>query len=157
MNLTFRNIDVDPHSEVSSWPTEAIQTVIERGGLSDWRRLAAEVRRQPWGRTARQIEEVLTHARPYGTAPLLAHAIDRARTEAEAAERSAVAAEVRGLIETSGLTQARFAANIGTSASRLSTYATGRVVPSATLLLRMRTVAEQSGRSSHSRSTSPRS
>jgi DNA-binding transcriptional regulator YiaG len=141
VSLTFRNIDVDPDSEVASWPTEAIQTTIERGGLSDWRRLVAEIRRQPWGRTARQIEEVLTHTRPYGTAPLFEHAIARARTEAQVAERSAVAAEVRDLIAASGLTQAAFAASIGTSASRLSTYATGRVAPSATLLLRMRSAS----------------
>ena len=138
MSLAFRNLDVTPESPVSSWPTEAVLTAIERGGLSDWRRLVAEVRRQPWGRTARQIEEVLTHTRPYGTAPLLESAIERARADAQSRERDAVAADVRDLIAASGLTQAAFAASIGTSASRLSTYATGRVVPSATLMLRMR-------------------
>lgn len=142
MSLAFRNIDVDPDSDVASWPTEAIQTTIERGGLSDWRRLIAEVRRAPWGRTARQIEEVLTHTRPYGTAPLLEHAIERARADAQARERDAVAAEVRDLITASGLTRAAFAASIGTSASRLSTYATGRVVPSATLMVRMRATSQ---------------
>lgn len=141
MSLTFRNVDVDPASPVSSWPIEAIQTVIERGGLGDWRRLVAEVRRRPWGRTARQIEEVLTHTQPYGTAPLLEGAIERARADAQSRERDAVAAEVRDLIAASGLTQAAFAACLGTSASRLSTYATGRVVPSATLMLRMRAVS----------------
>lgn len=138
MSLTFRNIDIDPDSPVSSWPTEAIQTAIERGGLSDWRRLVAEVRRHPWGRTARQIEDVLEYTRPYGTAPLLERAIERARADAQSRERDAVAAEVRDLIAASGLTQAAFAACLGTSASRLSTYATGRVVPSATLMVRMR-------------------
>lgn len=141
MSLTFRNIDVDPDSPVSSWPTEAVLTAIERGGLSDWRRLVAEVRRAPWGRTARQIEEVLSHTRPYGTAPLLESAIERARADAHSRERDAVAAEVRDLIAASGLTQAAFAASIGTSASRLSTYATGRVVPSAALMVRMRAMA----------------
>jgi DNA-binding transcriptional regulator YiaG len=143
VTLAFRNIDIDPGSAVSSWPAEAVQTAIERGGLSDWRRLVAEVRRQPWGRTARQIEEVLTHTRPYGTAHLLEQAIERARADAHDRERTAVAAEVRQLIEASGLTQAAFAARIGTSASRLSTYATGRVVPSATLMLRMRAAASR--------------
>lgn len=132
---------MDPASPVSSWPVEAIQTTIERGGLGDWRPLVAEVRRHPWGRTARQIEEVLTHTRPYGTAPLLERAIERARTDAQSRERDAVAAGVRDLVAASGLTQAAFAVSIGTSASRLSTYATGRVVPSATLMLRMRAVS----------------
>jgi hypothetical protein len=62
--------------------------------------------------------------------------------DAEQSERAEVAAKVRELIAASGRTQARFAADLGTSASRLSTYASGSVVPSATLLVRMRRVAE---------------
>lgn len=154
MSLAFRNVDVDPDSPVSSWPTEAVQTAIERGGLNDWRRLVAEIRQRPWGRTTRQVEEVLTHTRPYGTAPLLEQAIERARIDTQAAEREAVAADVRDLIAASGLTQAAFAASIGTSASRLSTYASGRVTPSATLMLRMRRAADQSGQSSRRLSSS---
>jgi transcriptional regulator with XRE-family HTH domain len=44
---------------------------------------------------------------------------------------------VRHAIESSGLTAADFAASIGTSASRLSTYANGKVIPSAAMLLRI--------------------
>ena len=61
----------------------------------------------------------------------------RARDAAEADERRQVAEQVRSLIVSSGLTRSQFAMQIGTSASRLSTYATGKVTPSATLLLRM--------------------
>jgi transcriptional regulator with XRE-family HTH domain len=71
-------------------------------------------------------------------------AIDRARRDAELAERAAVAAEVKRLIDNSGLTRREFASRIGTSASRLSTYATGKVTPSAALLLRMRRVGPAS-------------
>jgi hypothetical protein len=39
--LAFRNVDVSPTTPVSAWPLEAIQTALERGGLGDWRRLAA--------------------------------------------------------------------------------------------------------------------
>lgn len=42
----------------------------------------------------------------------------------------------------SGLSRAEFASRVGTSASRLSTYVSGRVTPSAALLLRMRRVAD---------------
>ncbi|MGF1647054.1 MAG: helix-turn-helix domain-containing protein [Kineosporiaceae bacterium] len=38
----------------------------------------------------------------------------------------------------SGLTSTEFASRIGTSRSRLSTYASGRVVPSAALMVRIR-------------------
>ena len=54
------------------------------------------------------------------------------------AERGAVAREVAKLVENSGLSRAEFATRVGTSTSRLSTYITGKVTPSAALLLRMR-------------------
>lgn len=140
-HLAFRNVDASPRDSVSSWPVEAIQTALERGGLSDWRRLAAEIRDQPWGPVARQIEEVLGYSRPYGIAEAMELVIARARTEAERSERDQVAQEVNRLIEKSGLTRSEFALRIGTSPSRLSTYATGKVTPSAALLLRMLRVA----------------
>jgi ribosome-binding protein aMBF1 (putative translation factor) len=142
VTLTFRNITTDPASPVVGWPTEAVLTALERGRLGDWRRLAAEIRREPWGRTARQVEEVLSHTRPYGVAEAMEEVIARARARAEAAERSEVAREVREAIARSGLTSTEFAAHIGTSRSRLSTYASGRVVPSAALMVRIRRVAE---------------
>jgi ribosome-binding protein aMBF1 (putative translation factor) len=65
----------------------------------------------------------------------------RARRDAENREREQVAAEVRDAIARSGLSRSEFASRIGTSPSRLSTYTTGKVTPSATLMLRMRRVA----------------
>lgn len=53
-------------------------------------------------------------------------------------ERSAVAAEIRRVVDESGLSQRAFAQRIGTSASRLSTYLNGRVTPSATMMLRVK-------------------
>ncbi len=138
MPLVFRNVTTNPSDPVTAWPTEAVQAALERGDLEHWRRLAAEIRRHPWGRTARQVEEVLSHSRPYGVAELMEGAISRARARAEGEERRTVAAEIRQAIASSGLSSAEFAASIGTSASRLSTYATGKVVPSATLMLRIR-------------------
>jgi DNA-binding transcriptional regulator YiaG len=142
-SLQFRNVDVSPDDPVSTWPHEAIQTALERGGLSDWRRLAAEIRTNPWGPVARRIEEVLSYSRPYGIAEGMERVIARARARVEAAERHQVAQEVRSLIDGSGLTRTAFASRIGTSTSRLSTYSTGKVTPSATLLLRMRRVTDE--------------
>lgn len=138
--LVFRNVEASPDEAVADWPLEAIQTALERGSLQHWRRLAAAVKAQPWGPVTRDLEEVLTYSRPYGVARTMERVIDRARHQAEAAERDAVAAEVKRLINDSGLSRQEFASRIGTSASRLSTYATGKVVPSAALMLRMRTV-----------------
>lgn len=67
----------------------------------------------------------------------------RSRTRAERAERDVVAAEIRIAIQLSGLTRAEFASRIGTSASRLSTYTTGKVMPSAALMVRIRQLSAQ--------------
>ncbi len=140
--LVFRNVDASPEDPVEEWPLEAIQTALERGSLKHWRRLGTAIRVQPWGPVARDVEEVLTYSRPYGVAKVMERVIDEARHDAEAAERATVATEVRQLIERSGLSRAEFASRIGTSPSRLSTYATGKVTPSAALLVRMRSIVE---------------
>lgn len=137
----FRNVDISSTDPVSEWPQEAIQTALERGSLSNWRRLTAAIQAEPWGNVARRVEEVLTYSRPYGVAPAFERAIGQLREAVEAAEREAVAAEIQGLVAKSGLSQAEFASRLGTSASRLSTYVSGKVTPSAALFLRMRRVA----------------
>jgi DNA-binding transcriptional regulator YiaG len=144
--LAFRNLAVTPDAPVSSWPTEAVQTALERGDLADWHRIVAEIGADPWGRTARQVEEVLCYSRPYGVAEAMEAALSRARERAEASERAAVAAEIREALRCSGLSRAEFASRVGTSASRLSTYASGKVTPSATMMLRIRRAAERPAR-----------
>lgn len=138
IELVFRNVDASPDEPVSGWPVEAIQTALERGSLPHWRRLAAAIEEEPWGPVARRVEEVLGYSRPYGVAEVMERVIERVRDVTERAERDAVAKEVDTLVKVSGLTRAEFASRIGTSASRLSTYATGKVTPSAALLVRMR-------------------
>jgi DNA-binding transcriptional regulator YiaG len=147
MALAFRNLTITPDAPLSLWPTEAVQTALERGDLADWHRIAAEIQADPWGKTARQVEEVLSYSRPYGVAEAMETVLSRARDQAEAGERAAVAAEITEAIKHSGLSRTEFASRIGTSASRLSTYTSGKVTPSATLLLRIRRVAHrESGR-----------
>jgi DNA-binding transcriptional regulator YiaG len=141
--LRFRNLDVSPDDPVETWPFEGVLAAIERGTLPDWQRLSAAIDADPWGPVARQIEEVLAISRPYGTAALMETVIDTARSAAAESEREAVAAEIRSLVCASGLSQQAFAARAGTSASRLSTYMSGRVAPSAPLLYRMRQVARR--------------
>ena len=143
MPLAFRNLTITPDAPVAEWPTEAVQTALDRGDLRDWRRIAAELRRDPWGRTARQVEEVLSHSRPYGAAELMDGLLEQSRRRAEGEEREEVAAEVRLAVARSGLSKAHFAARIGTSPSRLSTYLSGKVTPSAALIVRMRRLADR--------------
>lgn len=136
--LTFRNVDASPDEPVSEWPQEAIQTALERGSLSHWRRLAEAIQAEPWGPVARRVEEVLTYSRPYGVAMAMERVLALAREATEEDERQTVAAEIERLIDDSGLSRAEFASRIGTSTSRLSTYVTAKVTPSAALLVRMR-------------------
>jgi len=142
MPVAFRNIDAFPDDPVRTWPFEGVLAALERGGLPEWRRLARAIGDQPWGQVARYVEQAVAMAHPFGVSEVMTDLIAEARQEAEAAERAAVVAEVRELVARSGRTQAQFAASMGTSASRLSTYASGAVVPSATLMVRMRRAAE---------------
>lgn len=141
MPLQFRNVDASPEDPVGTWPYEALVTAIERGLILDWQPIFAELKEQPWGDVARKIERYLSYASNSGVTALFALAINRARGNSERSERQEVAARVRKAIATSGLTAAQFAEHIGTSASRLSTYATGSVTPSAHMLIRMEQVS----------------
>lgn len=140
--LQFRNVDADPTDAVTTWPYEALVTAIDRGLVPDWQPIFEELRRAPWGVVARRIERYLGYREPDGVSSLFTLAIDHARASADASDRSAVAERVRLAVERSGMTQADFAAAVGTSASRLSTYLRGKVTPSAALLVRMERTAE---------------
>lgn len=146
MALAFRNIDASPDDPVQTWPLEGVLTALERGGLPEWRRLAEAIKAEPWGQVARYVEQAIAVAHPFGVSQVMTDIIAEARQDAGESERAEVAGTVRALIAESGRTQAQFAAELGTSASRLSTYASGRVVPSATLLVRMRRLATQRAR-----------
>ena len=141
--LKFRNITASPDDPVDTWPFEGILAAVERGTLPDWRRLAAAIRADPWGPVAQQVLEAIRLSRPYGTTELLEGVVERARKLAADSERQDVASEIRNLVGRSGLSKRDFAERIGTSRSRLSTYMSGKVVPSAALMVRMRRVALQ--------------
>ncbi len=142
--LKFRNLTASPDDPVETWPFEGIVAAVERGTLPDWRRLANVIQADPWGPVAQQVLEAIHLSHPYGTAELLEGVIDRARQMAIGSERGEVASEVRRLVGGSSLSQQDFADRIGTSRSRLSTYMSGKVVPSAALMVRMRRVARYS-------------
>jgi DNA-binding transcriptional regulator YiaG len=139
--LKFRNITASVDDPVETWPFEGILAAVERGTMPDWRRLAAAIRTDPWGPVAQQVLEALELSRPYGTTELLTAVIERARQDAADGERHEVAGEIRDLVARSGLSQQDFALRLGTSRPRLSTYMSGKVTPSASLMLRMRRVA----------------
>lgn len=142
MMVEFRNVDASPEDDVRTWPYEALVTVMDRGLVSDWRPVFAELRRSPWGRVARRVEQYLSYREPDGVSTLFDLAIERARADADQADRSEVANRVRAAVSRSGLTNREFAKLVGTSASRLSTYLSGKVTPSAAMLVRIERATE---------------
>jgi DNA-binding transcriptional regulator YiaG len=89
------------------------------------------------------VLEAVELSRPYGTTELLTTVIERARQDAADAEREQVAGEIRDLVARSGLSKQDFALRLGTSRPRLSAYMSGKVTPSAALMLRMRRITAQ--------------
>ena len=137
MTLAFRNVRGDPADPVESWTHEGLVAAMERGGFRDWQRVAAAIERDPWGEVAADVLAFLSYEQPYGVGPLMTSVIAAARVHAQDADRAAVAARIRELVAQSGLTRRAFAGAVGTSVTRLSTYCTGSVTPSAALVWRM--------------------
>ncbi len=133
----------DPDRPVEFWPTAAIHSALQGGDIETWKRIAAALKRDPYGRTARQIEEVLARSRPYGVAKALWEVLDRARTHLAATERAEVARHAQLLIARSGLTHQEFASRIGVTPEELAAYLDGSTSPTAALMLRMRRLSDR--------------
>ena len=133
--------DVDQPVEL--WPTSAIRSAMQGGDIGTWKRIAAALKRDPYGRTARQVEEVLDGTRPYGISKALAEVLERARMHLEANERAEVARHVRLLMDRSGLAVPEFASRIGVEPDDLASYLDGSISPSASLMVRMRRLSDR--------------
>ena len=137
MVVEFRNLTTTWHDPVDTWPCEAVVTTIERGLVSDWQPVLREIRERPFGRIARYVGQYASNPDDPRAAAFFAEALRRARALQEEREKDQVVTRIRQALEHSGLSQRDFAQEIGTSASRLSTYLSGQVTPSAAMLLRM--------------------
>jgi DNA-binding transcriptional regulator YiaG len=141
MSVRFRNLDFNPTAPLDQWPAEAIETVIDRGSLSDWRQLAEAIRGNPWGPAARTAETVAAWDEHYGVDMLMAGVIRRARENVTLEGRAEYAAQIRTWRTQTGMTLRQFARAAGTSASRLSDYENAKVAPTTDVLGRLRYVA----------------
>lgn len=128
---------------VEFWPTAAIRLAVESGDLNTWQRIVTALKRDPYGRTARQIEEVLEGTSSFGISKALSEVLGRARAHMEAEERTVVARQVRALLDRSGLGQHEFASRIGVSTEDLQTYLDADVSPTASQMVRMRRMADR--------------
>ncbi|BBX67221.1 hypothetical protein MPSYJ_06820 [Mycolicibacterium psychrotolerans] len=135
-----------PHSDdrpVEFWPTAAIRAALEHDDLSVWQRIVVAIKRDPYGRTARQVEEVLETAEPYGVSRAMSEVLVRTREHLEANECAEVARHVRLLLDRSGLGEQEFASRIGVPATDFAAYLGGTVSPPASLMIRMGRLSER--------------
>ena len=135
-----RGVDERP---VEFWPTASIRSALESGDIEIWQRIVLAVKRDPYGRTARQVEEVLDSASPYGISQALTEVLVRARNHLEANERAEAARHVQLLMERSGLAEQEFASRIGVSTENLTAYLDASVSPPASLMIRMRRLSDR--------------
>lgn len=128
---------------VEFWPTAAIRAAVESGDLTVWQRIVVALKRDPYGRTARQVEEVLETTSSYGISKALAEVLERSRHHLEADELAEVARQVRALLDRSGLGQPEFASRIGVPVEAVAGYLDGSVSPSASQMVRMRRLSDR--------------
>ncbi len=116
---------------------------MESGDLEVWQRIVVALKRDPYGRTARQVEEVLEAASSYGITNALTEVLARSRAALEADERAEVARHIHALIDRSGLSAREFASRIGASGEDLAAYLAGEISPSAAQMVRMRRLSDR--------------
>ena len=125
------------------WPTSAIRAALETDDLTVWQRIVVAIKRDPYGRTARQVEEVLETGQPYGVSKALSEVLTRTREHLEANERTEVGRQVQALLERSGLGQDEFASRIGVPSTDFAAYLNGETSPPASLMIRMRRLSDR--------------
>lgn len=113
------------------------------GDVLLWRRLVAAAVAEPWAGRADEHLALLDPERCPREVDSIRALVAAARRIAEEDERRAVADHIRATVGGTGLTQRQFAALVGTSPSRLSSYVTGSVTPSAAMLLRINRTAKR--------------
>lgn len=134
--LLLRDIDHAGRSVDVESP-EDFALLIKSGTIREWRATLALVAHAPWSPWAERLATLADEA----GLPVVAGSLRACRRvyqlRLEDVERKTVAQEVRRRVALSGVSQRQFAAYVGTSPSRLSTYTTGKVMPSAAMLLRI--------------------
>lgn len=128
---------------VEFWPTASIRAALETGDITVWQRIVVAIKRDPYGRTARQVEEVLEAAAPQGIAKALNEVLARSRSHLDANERAQVARHVQVLLERSALDEPEFASRIGVTREDLAAYLNATTSPQASLMIRMRRLSDR--------------
>ncbi|WGX97285.1 helix-turn-helix domain-containing protein [Nocardioides sp. L-11A] len=144
--LVLEDVDPAPASVPAAPPVLTVGQLLgllARGSVAQWRAQLGVVAASPWGPDAHELLRLAGRSRSARVQAVVERSVALCRERREAAERALVARDIKECIVRAGVSQRVFAAQIGTSPSRLSTYVTGAVVPSATMLLRIRRVSRR--------------
>lgn len=116
--MIHRHIEVEAGTEVREMPLAAIQDLLERGDLSDWRPLLKLIEEEPDGELTRRVARLVDVYPMYGTSQLVRSWIERCRNRvARPALPRYSLAELRTLL---GKTQVQVAGEMGLSQSDYS-------------------------------------
>ena len=111
--------------------------------MTVWQRIVVAIKRDPYGRTARQVEEVLETARPYGVSKALSEVLTRTREHLEANERAEVGRHCRHCSSDRvwASTSSRPASAL--PSKDFAAYLSGETSPPASLMIRMRRLSDR--------------
>lgn len=140
MSVSFRNVDVDVAAPLDTWPAEAIEMLVDRGSLSDWRRLALALAQVPWGSLAQTVEDIVGLGGHYGVDLIMERLLQQARQRSTLAGRRRYADRLRSMRRAAGLSMRELASAAGTSPARISDYENARVSPTTDVLARLEDV-----------------
>lgn len=141
MAAPIRHVEVLPDTPLTDWPAEALEALLDRGTITDWRRLTVEISHSPWGALARTVEDIATWGDHGAVDTLMLNVVNRARERVSRDGRARYADEIRHLRRATGLSLRAFASLAGTSAARLSDYEHGRTSPTTEVLARLERAA----------------
>lgn len=133
MTLKFRNIDATPAHLVETWGVEGILTALERGNLNHWNKVLVAAKAKPGVR--RELNQALKLCPNAAVVRWFGWQLEEASPEQQ------VALRLKQLRLEARLSQREFAAMLGTSSSRLSTYLSGKVMPGADFMYRAEAVS----------------
>ncbi|GAA3802067.1 hypothetical protein [Nocardioides panacisoli] len=121
-------------------PVESVEELLdiaENGTIGEWRHLVGLASESAWSPYAVRVADLAREAGFEHAAAMIAALLDLCREQQREAERDTVAREIGRLVALSGVPEPEFAAWMGTTPERLSTYASGTVTPSAAVMLRI--------------------
>lgn len=128
MALKFRNIKASPSDPVASWGTEGMVTALERGTIIHWQRMIRAAL------ASAEVYESLQEALEINQSRQAASWVKEQLRRAGWSDLEIVAHKLKLANLESGLSQKEFAKELGTSASRFSTYLSAQVSPRAELV-----------------------